>query len=114
MIFLNVRKKSMKLRSLILPLFVALGLTQCKEKEAKPEAGNEQVTPAPENSGAETEADRATDAVKQDTSKTEISLGKDEAGVKTKKGTSAKIDSSGVKVESKKVKVDVKRDTTRQ
>lgn len=110
MIFLNDTKKNMKLTSLILSLFLVFSLTQCKEK-AKPEAGNEQITPTPENSGAEAERDRATDAVQKDTSKTEISIGKDEAGVKTKKGTSAKIDSSGVKVESKKVKVDVKRDT---
>jgi hypothetical protein len=100
----------MKLSSLILASFVMLGLTQCKEK-AKPGAGNEQVTPAPENSGVETERDRATEAVKQDTAKTEISIGKDEAGVKTNKGTSAKLDSAGLKVNSKKVKVDVKRDT---
>jgi hypothetical protein len=49
--------------------------------------------------------------VVKDTAKTSISVGKDGAAVKTKKGTGVSYDKEGVKVNSKDVKIDIKRDT---
>jgi hypothetical protein len=46
--------------------------------------------------------------VTKDTSHTNISVGTDSAGFETKQGTGASTDSNGIKVTSKKVKVDVK------
>lgn len=103
----------MKVIRYILVVCLLAGFAGCKQKEKdKPASGEQQVAPPVENSGAETERDRALESVKQDTSNTEITVGKDAAGVKTKKGTSASIDSSGVKYKDKKVKVNIKRDTS--
>jgi len=49
--------------------------------------------------------------VKKDTPRTEISVGKDGAAVKTKKGTGVSVDKKGVKVGSKDVKIDIKTDS---
>ena len=48
---------------------------------------------------------------KKDTPRTSVSIGKDGAEVKTKKGTEVSYDKDGIKVGSKKVKIDIKRDT---
>lgn len=58
-------------------------MSQCKEEETKPEPGSEQVQPPVLNSGAETEAIRALEAVERDTTNKEIHVGKDAEGVKT-------------------------------
>lgn len=96
----------------------ALFLNACSDEEADKKEGDEQVSPPVENSGAETETRRATEAVQdsprkatEDTTKTTISVGKGGASVKTKSGKGVAVDDKGVRVESKKVKVDIKRDT---
>ena len=68
------------------------------------------ATPPQEYSAPPSKAD-AKDAVKSDTPKTSISVSKDGASVKTKKGTGVSYDKKGVKVENKDVKVDIKRDS---
>jgi hypothetical protein len=47
----------------------------------------------------------------KDSPRTSISVGKDGASVKTKKGTGVSYDKGGIKVERKDVKIDIKRDT---
>lgn len=89
------------------------------------ESGDEQVPAPVTNSGAETEAERATNAVKDsnrddnkqpdkkqpDTPRTTVSVGKDGGSVSTKSGEGVAVDRKGVKVRSKKVAVDIKRDS---
>ena len=99
----------MKAVSIILAGALLVSLSFCAED--KPESGTDQVQPPVLNSGTETEAERAQEAVEQDTAKTEISVGSKGASVKDAKGRSASVDSTGVRVESKKVKVGVKRDS---
>ena len=91
--------------------------------EPSKESGEEQVPAPVQNSGAETESERATNAVKDsnrdndnkprpDTPRTSISVGKDGGSVSTKSGTGVSVDRKGVKVQNKKVKIDIKRDST--
>ncbi|HSB91542.1 MAG TPA: hypothetical protein VLC28_00430 [Flavitalea sp.] len=55
------------------------------DNNAAPEnTGTDQVQPPVENSGPETEAERANEAVKQDTTNQEIHVGKDETGAAAK------------------------------
>ena len=55
------------------------------DENAAPEnTGTNQVEPPVQNSGPETEAARATDAVDQDTTKQEVHVGKDETGANAK------------------------------
>jgi hypothetical protein len=67
------------------------------------------ATPAEEYAAPPSKAEPA-DVVK-DTPRTTISVGKDGAAVKTKKGTGVSYDKKGVKVKSKDVDIDIKRDT---
>lgn len=107
------------LSSLVLGLFLVF--TSCGESNnPSKDSGDEQVpTPVP-NSGAETEAERATNAVKdsikdnnnrEDTPRTTVSVGKDGGSVSTKSGKGVSVDKKGVKVQNKKVKIDIKRDS---
>jgi hypothetical protein len=67
------------------------------------------ATPAQEYAAPPSKAS-ADDAVK-DTPRTSISIGKDGASVKTKKGTGVSYDKKGIKVDGKDVKIDIKRDS---
>ena len=67
-------------------------------------------TPPQEYSAPPSKAD-VDDATKPDTAKTSISVGKDGASVKTKKGDGVSYDKEGIKVDRKDVKIDIKRDT---
>ena len=55
-----------------------------EEKTAPENTGTNQVQPPVLNSGPETEAERANDAVKQDTTNQEVHVGKDETGANAK------------------------------
>ena len=61
-------------------------MSSCGNKENKePEnTGTNQVEPPVQNSGPETEAARANDAVEHDSTKEEVNVGKDETGAKAK------------------------------
>lgn len=48
---------------------------------------------------------------KTDTSRTEITIGQQGGSIKTKKGTGVSLDKNGIKVGSKDVKIDIKKDT---
>lgn len=98
----------MKKFALIFLSAMIFAVASCKD-----EPENDPQVPVPvDNSGPTTETERATEAAKDSTDKTTISVGKEGASVKTKKGTGVSVDKKGVNVESKKVKVDIKRDTT--
>lgn len=62
------------------------------ENDAPENSGTNQVQPPVINSGPETEAERATDAVKQDSTNTQVNVGKDEKGAETKSSDSARKD----------------------
>ncbi len=96
----------MKIFAIALLASIFLGSAACSDEPAKNE-GDKQLPQPVQNSGTEAEKDRATEAVK-DSDQTTISLGKDSAGIKTRKGSSVSLDSTGVKVKSKRLKVDVK------
>ena len=97
-------------------------IASCGESDLpSKDSGDEQVPTPVTNSGAETEAERATNAVKDsnrddnnrkpDTPRTSVSVGKDGGSVSTKSGSGVAIDKKGVRVQSRKVKVDIKRDS---
>jgi len=67
-------------------------MTSCgNDSNTAPEnTGTNQVQPPVQNSGPETEAERATDAVKQDSSNQEVHVGKDETGADAKSTDSLK------------------------
>ena len=67
------------------------------------------ATPPQEYSAPPSKVDP--DDVVKDTPRTSISVGKEGASVKTKKGTGVSYDKEGVKINSKDVKVDIRRDT---
>jgi hypothetical protein len=67
------------------------------------------ATPPQEYSGPPSQADEK--ALVKDTPRTSVSVGKDGASVKTKKGTGVSYDKEGVKINSKDIKVDIKRDS---
>ena len=67
------------------------------------------ATPPQEYSAPPSKVD--VDDVVKDTPRTSISVGKEGASVKTKKGTGVSYDKEGVKINSKDVKVDIRRDT---
>jgi hypothetical protein len=67
------------------------------------------ATPPQEYSAPPSKVD--VDEVVKDTPRTSISVGREGASVKTKKGTGVSYDKEGVKINSKDVKVDIKRDT---
>jgi hypothetical protein len=71
---------------------------------------NPPATPPQEYSAPPSKA-KADDVVKEDTSKTSVSVGKNGASVKTKKGTNVSYDKSGIKLDKKDVKIDIKRDS---
>lgn len=48
---------------------------------------------------------------KNDTARTEISIGQQGGSIKTKKGTGVSLDKNGIKVGSKDVKIDIRKDT---
>ena len=108
------------LSSFTFGLFIILA--SCGESDLpSKDSGDEQVPTPVTNSGAETEAERATNAVKDsnrddnnrkpDTPRTSVSVGRDGGSVSTKSGTGVAVDRKGVKVQSKKVKIDIKRDS---
>jgi hypothetical protein len=68
------------------------------------------ATPPEENAAPPSKA-KADEVVKGDTSRTSVSVGKDGASVKTKKGTSVSYDKSGIKLDKKDVKIDIKKDS---
>ena len=96
----------MKIFAMALSASLIFGASACSDEPSKKD-GDKQVPQPVENSGTEAEKDRATEAVK-DSDQTTISIGRDSAGIKTRKGSSVSLDSTGVKVKSKKVKVDLK------
>lgn len=67
----------------------SLALFSCgennKEENKDSSTGHEQVETPVLNSGAETERDRALEAIEQDTTNKEISVGKDPEGVELQK-----------------------------
>jgi len=67
------------------------------------------ATPPQEYSAPPSKVDP--DDVVKDTPRTSISVGKEGASVKTKKGTGVSYDKEGVKINSKDVKVDIRRDS---
>ena len=67
------------------------------------------ATPAEEYAAPPSKA-TTKEAVK-DTPRTSISIGKEGASVKTKKGTGVSYDKTGIKVDRKDVKIDIKRDS---
>ena len=104
----------MKRLKLFIGGWIIVGLFACTESTTTTtdeKNKKEEQVPAPvENSGPETEAERATESVK-DSAKTTVTIGDGGAGVKTKKGTEVVIDRKKAKLETKKIKVDIKRDT---
>jgi hypothetical protein len=107
--------KLVRLSLAALVLFVVSCSNEASDNNSTSQGTSDTTTTAPatppqEYSAPPSKAD-AKDAVEADTSKTSISLGKDGASVKTKKGTGVSYDKKGVKVESKDVKVDIKRDS---
>jgi hypothetical protein len=83
------------------------------EESTTVETEKVESTPPQEYSAPASDADvdDAVKADKSDTAKTSISIGKDGASVKTKKGDGVSYDKEGVKVDRKDVKIDIKRDT---
>ena len=67
------------------------------------------ATPPQEYSAPPSKA--GADEVVKDTPRTSISVGKEGASVKTKKGSGVSYDKEGVKINSKDVKEDIRRDT---
>jgi hypothetical protein len=76
----------MRISKILLPAIIALVMSSCgNENDKAPEnTGTNQVQPPVLNSGPETEAERANDAVEQDTTNQEVHVGKDETGAKAK------------------------------
>lgn len=70
----------MKASTFIFACMTSLAIYSCQDDAddtKAPEGGAEQIEAPVHNSGAETERDRALDAVQQDTSNTEVHVGKD-------------------------------------
>jgi hypothetical protein len=82
----------MRSSSLFISAVIALIMTSCgnDDNKAPENTGTNQVQPPVMNSGPETEAERANDAVEQDTSNQEVHVGKDETGAKAKSTDSLK------------------------
>ncbi len=81
--------------------------TQDEEQSSSSHSKSEGHEPAKEGgSHTESKKEERTHAT-EDTSQAHISVGKDSAGFKSKHGKRVSVDSNGIKVTSKKLKVDV-------
>ena len=76
----------MRISNIFLPAIIVLVMSSCgNDENAAPEnTGTNQVQPPVMNSGPETEAERANEAVEQDTTNQELHVGKDETGANAK------------------------------
>ncbi len=82
--------------------------THDEEQSSSPHTGNSGHEPATEVGNHTESKKEGSTHVAEDTSKGHMSVAKDSAGFETKQGTGASTNSNGIKVTSKKVKVDVK------
>ena len=81
----------MKLFSIIaLASLTLFGCADNADEDHEESTGHEQVETPVMNSGAETERDRALEAIEQDTTNKEISVGKDPEGVELQKKDSTR------------------------
>ena len=55
-----------------------IGMFSCNDDDNTPAEGNDQIAPPVQNSGPETEMERATAAIKQDTTGKEVIIGDDD------------------------------------
>ncbi len=105
----------MKKVYLVLFSGLVLGVLSCsneKTDKAQDTTTPETVSPAPAPVSKTTAPVRRTDRVEvevKETPKTEISIGQSGGSVKTKKGTSVKVDDKGVNVGTKDVLIDIKK-----
>lgn len=94
----------MKLFYHVSALFIALAIQSCADNSTdSTPAGKGNETSAPPERTERSER-------RVDTEKTSVTIGPDGGSVKTRSGTSASVDSSGVRMEQRKVRVEVKRD----
>ena len=93
-------------------VLVAISCSNSNNDKAEPTTTTPAAPPAtPPATPAETKKDHVEVEVKKDTPRTEISIGEKGGSIKTKKGTGISVDEKGVKVGSKDVKIDIKKDT---
>ena len=69
------------------------------------------ATPPEENAPASSSKPQQIESKPVDSPKTSISIGKNGASVKTKKGTGVSVDQGGLKVQHKDVNIDFKKDS---
>jgi hypothetical protein len=94
---------------------IVLAMFSCSNAsndKAEPTTTTPAAPPAtPPVAPAQPKKDNVKVEVKKDTPRTEISIGQKGGSIKTKKGTGVSIDDKGLKVGSKDVKIDIKKDS---